>query len=64
MSMFYVHNSYTVGLYGTLILNGTDQQKEPFANEYDGELSMLLSYWYHESVYAQAAGIDGKDKHL
>ncbi|CAD6336521.1 unnamed protein product [Miscanthus lutarioriparius] len=24
---------------------------------------MLLSDWYHENVYAQAAGLDGKDKH-
>jgi hypothetical protein len=51
------------GLYGSLIVNGTEQQPEPFAAEYDGELNMLLSDWYHENVYAQAAGLDGKDKH-
>lgn len=49
------------GLYGSLIVEATEQLKDPFV--YDGELSMLLSDWYHENVYAQAAGLDGKYKH-
>ncbi|XP_062229071.1 L-ascorbate oxidase-like [Phragmites australis] len=64
---FFYHGHFgmqrAAGLYGSLIVNGTDEQKEPFADEYDGELNMLLSDWYHENVYAQAAGLDGKDKH-
>ncbi|TVU07930.1 hypothetical protein EJB05_41308 [Eragrostis curvula] len=64
---FFYHGHYgmqrAAGLYGSLIVNGTDQQKEPYADEYDGELNMLLSDWYHENVYAQAAGLDGKGKH-
>ncbi|KAL6603910.1 hypothetical protein ACP70R_044271 [Stipagrostis hirtigluma subsp. patula] len=64
---FFYHGHFgmqrAAGLYGSLIVNGTDAQKEPFADEYDGELNMLLSDWYHENVYAQAAGLDGKDKH-
>ncbi|KAG0514822.1 hypothetical protein BDA96_10G226200 [Sorghum bicolor] len=64
---FFYHGHFgmqrAAGLYGSLIVNGTEQQPEPFAAEYDGELNMLLSDWYHENVYAQAAGLDGKDKH-
>ncbi|KAL6839550.1 hypothetical protein ACP4OV_030820 [Aristida adscensionis] len=64
---FFYHGHFgmqrAAGLYGSLIVNGTAEQPEPFAGDYDGELSMLLSDWYHESVYAQAAGLDAKDKH-
>jgi hypothetical protein len=64
---FFYHGHFgmqrAAGLYGSLIVNGTEQQPEPFAADYDGELNMLLSDWYHENVYAQAAGLDGKDKH-
>ncbi|TKW22755.1 hypothetical protein SEVIR_4G248900v4 [Setaria viridis] len=64
---FFYHGHFgmqrAAGLYGSLIVNATDKQPEPFAADYDGEHSMLLSDWYHENVYAQAAGLDGKDKH-
>jgi L-ascorbate oxidase len=64
---FFYHGHFgmqrSAGLYGSLIVNATDKQPEPFAADYDGELNMLLSDWYHESVYAQAAGLEGKDKH-
>jgi len=51
------------GLYGSLIvLDGDDPfKKDPM---YAGELSMLLSDWYHEPVYAQAAGLERKDDHF
>jgi len=47
------------GLYGSLIvLDGDDQfKKEP---KYAGE----LGDWYHEPVYAQAAGLERKDDHF
>jgi L-ascorbate oxidase len=50
------------GLYGSLIVKVPEGKKEPFG--YDDEINMLLSDWYHEAVYAQAAGLDSKDKHF
>lgn len=53
------------GLYGWLVVNATEEQDEPYRRDYDGgELRMLLSDWYHENVYAQAAGLERKDKHF
>lgn len=52
------------GLYGSLIVDATEEQGEPYRKDYDGELNMLLSDWYHENVYAQSAGLDLKDKHF
>uniref|UniRef100_A0A0D9WRC4 L-ascorbate oxidase n=1 Tax=Leersia perrieri TaxID=77586 RepID=A0A0D9WRC4_9ORYZ len=53
-------------LYGSLIVLDSPEPPEPFSHQYDGgELPMmLLSDWYHQNVYAQAAGLDGKDKHF
>ncbi|EAZ01380.1 hypothetical protein OsI_23413 [Oryza sativa Indica Group] len=55
------------GLYGSLIVLDSPEQPEPFRHQYDdgGELPMmLLSDWWHQNVYAQAAGLDGKDRHF
>ena len=47
------------GLYGSLIvLDGDDQFKKEA--KYAGE----LGDWYHEPVYAQAAGLERKDDHF
>ncbi|KAK2630682.1 hypothetical protein QOZ80_UnG0729060 [Eleusine coracana subsp. coracana] len=63
---FFYHGHFgmqrAAGLYGSLIVNVPEGKKEPF--HYDGELNMLLSDWYHEAVYAQAAGLERKDKHF
>ncbi|OEL19507.1 L-ascorbate oxidase [Dichanthelium oligosanthes] len=51
------------GLYGLLIVHDRD---DPFKKDpkYASDLNMLLSDWYHEAVYAQAAGLERKDKHF
>ncbi|KAL6839377.1 hypothetical protein ACP4OV_030647 [Aristida adscensionis] len=63
---FFYHGHFgmqrAAGLYGSLIVDVAQGEKEPF--EYAGELNMLLSDWYHEAVYAQAAGLERKDKHF
>ncbi|TVU07925.1 hypothetical protein EJB05_41302, partial [Eragrostis curvula] len=63
---FFYHGHFgmqrAAGLYGSLIVNKTEGEKEPF--DYDDELNMLLSDWYHEAVYAQAAGLERKEKHF
>ncbi|GLJ51162.1 hypothetical protein SUGI_1088880 [Cryptomeria japonica] len=43
----------TAGLYGMLIVDAAG--KEPFT--YDGELSIILSDWWHKSTYEQAVGL-------
>jgi hypothetical protein len=43
------------GLYGSLIVDVADGEEEPF--KYDGELNLLLSDWYHESIYNQMVGL-------
>ncbi|KAL6602885.1 hypothetical protein ACP70R_043246 [Stipagrostis hirtigluma subsp. patula] len=63
---YFYHGHYgmqrAAGLYGSLIVDVPEGKKEPF--KYDGELSMLLSDWYHEALYAQAAGLERKGKHF
>uniref|UniRef100_A0ACD6AEK3 Uncharacterized protein n=1 Tax=Avena sativa TaxID=4498 RepID=A0ACD6AEK3_AVESA len=66
---FFYHGHFgmqrAAGLYGSLIVEATAEQGEPYRKDYDGgELNMLLSDWYHENVYAQAAGLERKDKHF
>ncbi|XP_047074126.1 L-ascorbate oxidase-like [Lolium rigidum] len=66
---FFYHGHFgmqrAAGLYGSLIVNATAAQDEPYRRDYDGgELNVLLSDWYHENVYAQAAGLERKDKHF
>ncbi|KAL6602886.1 hypothetical protein ACP70R_043247 [Stipagrostis hirtigluma subsp. patula] len=63
---YFYHGHYgmqrAAGLYGSLIVDVPEGKTEPF--KYDGELNLLLSDWYHEAVYAQAAGLERKDKHF
>lgn len=43
------------GLYGSLIVDVADGEKEPF--HYDGELNLLLSDWFHQSIHSQMLGL-------
>jgi L-ascorbate oxidase len=66
---FFYHGHFgmqrAAGLYGSLIVEATAEQDEPYRKDYDGgELSVLLSDWYHDNVYAQAAGLERKEKHF
>ncbi|XP_057954058.1 L-ascorbate oxidase-like [Malania oleifera] len=45
----------TAGLYGSLIVEVANGWKQPFG--YDGEFSLLLSDWWHQSVQEQATGL-------
>ncbi|CAN6177779.1 unnamed protein product [Urochloa humidicola] len=66
---FFYHGHFgmqrAAGLYGLLIVNVPEKEKESTEGfKYDGELHMLLSDWYHEPVYAQAAGLERKYKEM
>ncbi|KAF0901813.1 hypothetical protein E2562_006447 [Oryza meyeriana var. granulata] len=56
---YFYHGHYgmqrAAGLYGSLIVDVADGEEEPF--KYDGELNLLLSDWYHESIYTQMVGL-------
>jgi FtsP/CotA-like multicopper oxidase with cupredoxin domain len=43
------------GLFGSLIVSLPPGKTEPFS--YDGDLSVLLSDWYHKSIYQQELGL-------
>ncbi|XP_077252455.1 L-ascorbate oxidase-like [Tasmannia lanceolata] len=45
----------SAGLYGSLIVEVAEGQKEPF--HYDGELNMLLSDWWHQNIQDQMVGL-------
>ena len=46
------------GLYGSLIVEVGEGEKEPF--HYDGEFSLLLSDWWHMSSHEQELVISSK----
>ncbi|XP_031283448.1 L-ascorbate oxidase-like [Pistacia vera] len=48
----------SAGLYGSLIVDVGDGEKEPF--HYDGEFNLLLSDWWHQSVHDQEVGLSSK----
>lgn len=56
---YFYHGHYgmqrAAGLYGSLIVDVADGEKEPF--HYDGELSLLLSDWYHQDINTQSVGL-------
>ncbi|KAJ8638455.1 hypothetical protein MRB53_012722 [Persea americana] len=56
---YFYHGHYgmqrSAGLYGSLIVEVADGEKEPF--HYDGELHMLLSDWWHEGIHEQSVGL-------
>ncbi|XVE79722.1 hypothetical protein DITRI_Ditri14bG0079900 [Diplodiscus trichospermus] len=59
---YFYHGHYgmqrSAGLYGSLIVDVADGEKEPF--HYDGELNLLLSDWWHQSVHDQQVGLSSK----
>lgn len=56
---YFYHGHYgmqrSAGLYGSLIVDVADGEKEPF--HYDGELNLLLSDWHHQSMHSQMLGL-------
>lgn len=48
----------SAGLYGSLVVDVAEGEKEPF--HYDGELNLLLSDWWHQSVHEQELGLSSK----
>lgn len=60
---YFYHGHYglqrTAGLYGWLIVEAAE--KEPFS--YDGELTMMLDDWWHQSVYEQAYDLSSRPFH-
>ncbi|KAK3205426.1 hypothetical protein Dsin_019472 [Dipteronia sinensis] len=46
------------GLYGSLIVEVGEGEKEPF--HYDDEFNLLLSDWWHQSVHDQEVGLSSK----
>ncbi|KAL5583104.1 hypothetical protein UlMin_015546 [Ulmus minor] len=56
---YFYHGHYgmqrSAGLYGSLIVDVSEGEKEPF--HYDGELNLLLSDWWHKSVHDQEVGL-------
>uniref|UniRef100_A0A0D6QU22 L-ascorbate oxidase n=1 Tax=Araucaria cunninghamii TaxID=56994 RepID=A0A0D6QU22_ARACU len=54
---YFYHGHYglqrSAGFYGSLIVDAADT--EPFT--YDGELSIVLNDWWHQSTYEQAVGL-------
>lgn len=43
------------GLYGSLIVDLEEGKKEPF--QYDEEINLLLSDWWHTSIQEQEVGL-------
>ena len=48
----------SAGLYGSLIVDPPQGKKEPF--HYDGEINLLLSDWWHQSIHKQEVGLSSK----
>ncbi|KAJ6755564.1 MULTI-COPPER OXIDASE [Salix purpurea] len=59
---YFYHGHYgmqrSAGLYGALIVDVAEGEKEPF--HYDGEFDLLLSDWWHQSVHHQEVGLSSK----
>lgn len=59
---YFYHAHYgmqrSAGLYGSIIVDVPKGEKEPFS--YDGELNMILSDWWHKSIYEQMIGLKSK----
>jgi len=59
---YFYHGHYgmqrAAGLYGSLIVDVAEGKEEPF--KYDGELNLLLSDWYHESIHTQMVALSSK----
>jgi hypothetical protein len=48
----------SAGLYGAMIVDVAEGEKEPF--HYDGEFDLLLSDWWHKSVHHQEVGLSSR----
>lgn len=48
----------SAGLYGLLIVDVGKGEKEPFP--FDGELNIIVSDWWHKSIYEQMTGLHSK----
>ncbi|KAL6966652.1 L-ascorbate oxidase [Sarracenia purpurea var. burkii] len=59
---YFYHGHYgmqrSAGLYGSMIVDVAEDQKEPFY--YDGEFNLLLSDWWHENVHELEVGLSSK----
>lgn len=59
---YFYHGHYgmqrSAGLYGSLIVDVAEGEKEPF--HYDGEFDLLLSDWWHESAHDQEVGLSSR----
>ncbi|OMO91450.1 Multicopper oxidase, type 1 [Corchorus olitorius] len=62
---YFYHGHYgmqrSAGLYGSLIVDVKDGEKEPF--NYEQDFNFLLSDWWHRSVHEQAVLLSGKPFH-
>ncbi|KAF7815509.1 L-ascorbate oxidase-like [Senna tora] len=54
---YHGHNALQItgGLYGSIIVDLPKGEKEPF--EYDDEINLLLSDWWHKSIQEQEVGL-------
>lgn len=56
---YFYHGHYgmqrSAGLYGSLIVDVAEGEKEPF--HYDGEFNLLLSDWWHQGVHEQEVSL-------
>ncbi|KAH7858451.1 hypothetical protein Vadar_024011 [Vaccinium darrowii] len=59
---YFYHGHYgmqrSAGLYGSLVVDVAEGEKEPF--HYEGEFNLLLSDWWHQSVHEQQLGLSSK----
>lgn len=59
---YFYHGHYgmqrSAGLYGSLVVEVGEGQKEPF--HYDGEFNLLLSDWWHKGSQEQEVALSSK----
>ncbi|CAA3007757.1 L-ascorbate oxidase [Olea europaea subsp. europaea] len=59
---YFYHGHYgmqrSAGLYGSLIVEVAEGEKEPF--QYDGEFNLLLSDWWHKSAHEQEVDLSSQ----
>lgn len=59
---YFYHGHYgmqrSAGLYGSLIVDVAEGEKEPF--HYDGEFNLLLSDWWHQGVHDQEVALSSR----
>ncbi|XP_052200407.1 L-ascorbate oxidase-like [Diospyros lotus] len=59
---YFYHGHYgmqrSAGLYGALVVDVAEGEKEPF--HYDEDFTLLLSDWWHQSAHEQETGLSSK----